>query len=97
VPHPTRRLQLLRRLELIDRVRFAFGPRKACEEATTDLGGQAKRKVTLETDYVVIGTFGSRDWVQSSFGRKIEKAVEYRENYGSPAIISEDHWAGALT
>jgi hypothetical protein len=50
----------------------------------------------METNYVVIGTFGSRDWVHTSFGRKIEKAVDYRTKGYPLAIITEDHWAAQL-
>ena len=73
--------------------RFAFGPRKECQRATVDLGGLTAPRITMKTDYLVIGTFVSRDWIHSSFGRKIEKAVQYRKKRGRPAIISEDHWA----
>jgi hypothetical protein len=45
---------------------------------------------------LIVGTFGSRDWVHTSFGRKIEKAVTYRRAGQRLAIISEDHWAGSL-
>lgn len=88
-------------IEIPDRVfvltgRFALGPRPACEEELRRIGGWPERSVTKRVDYVVIGTFGSRDWAQTSFGRKIEKAVHYREKYGHPAIISEDHWAAEL-
>jgi hypothetical protein len=48
--------------------------------------------VTKRTDYLVIGTFGSRDWVHTSFGRKIEKAVSLRGSGSGIAIAVEDHW-----
>lgn len=76
--------------------RFAFGPRKACEEATVTLGGVVGPRVTHQTNYLVIGTFASRDWLETSFGRKILKAVKYRDERGRPAIVSEDHWAEQL-
>ncbi len=76
--------------------KFAFGPRSACEDAVGRLGGVCERRITRKTKYLVIGTFGSRDWIQTSFGRKIEKAVQYRDS-GSPlVIVAEDHWAGSL-
>jgi NAD-dependent DNA ligase len=76
--------------------KFAFGPRTACERAVVKLKGAYERSVTKETDYLIIGTFGSRDWVHTSFGRKIEKAVEYREAGAPLAIAAEDHWVSAL-
>jgi hypothetical protein len=76
--------------------KFAFGPRRDCERQVHLLGGSCDPNVTQRTNYLVIGTFGSRDWVQTSFGRKIEKAVEYRDSGMPLAIISEDHWAHSL-
>lgn len=76
--------------------KFAFGPRKVCERAVMDLGALVAPSITKRTDVVVIGTFCSRDWAHTSFGRKIEKAVEYRESGIPLAIVGEDHWAAAL-
>lgn len=75
---------------------FAFGPRRECERYVARLGGVCEQTVTRRTNYLVIGTFGSRDWVHTPFGRKIEKAVEYRTAGQSLAIVNEDHWAAAL-
>ncbi len=76
--------------------KFAFGTRKACEQVVVELGGICGKDVTQQTNVLVIGTFGSRDWVQSSYGRKIEKVIEYRQKGVPIAIVSEDHWAGTL-
>ncbi len=76
--------------------KFAFGPRKECQKWTERLGGVCEKSVTKRTNYLVIGTFGSRDWVHSSFGRKIEKAVGIREAGQQLALIGEDHWAESL-
>jgi NAD-dependent DNA ligase (contains BRCT domain type II) len=76
--------------------KFAFGPRKDCERQVRNLGGHCEPNITQRTNYLIIGTFGSRDWVHTSFGRKIEKAVGYRESGTPLAIIAEDHWAGSL-
>ncbi len=73
--------------------KFAFGPRKACHKAVTELGGECASSITRKTSVLVLGTFGSRDWAHTSFGRKIEKAVGYRDKMGLPWIVSEDHWA----
>lgn len=73
--------------------KFAYGPRRICEEVVMDRGGKVCDYVTMDLDYLVIGTFSSTDWAHTSYGRKIEKAVEYREKKGRPAIISEDLWA----
>ncbi len=75
---------------------FAFGPRAECERQVTQLGGVCERGVTRRTNFLVTGTFGSRDWVHTSFGRKIEKAVQYRDAGLPLAIVAEDHWTAAL-
>ena len=76
--------------------RFVLAPRAMCEELLRRAGGRAEESVTPETDYLIVGTFGSKDWTQTPAGRKIEQAVRYREKYGKPAIIGEDHWAAAV-
>ena len=76
--------------------RFAFGPRRDCERQVENLGGRCETSITKRTNYVVIGTFGSRDWVHTSFGRKLEKAVKYRADGLPLSIVGEDHWARAI-
>lgn len=77
--------------------KFASGPRVHCERLVVERGGRCGSTVTRRTDYLVVGTFGSRDWVHSAYGRKIEKAVEYRAGGVPLAIISERHWANAIS
>jgi hypothetical protein len=76
--------------------KFAFGTRAACARATAEHGGQAAPNITEHTNYLVIGTFGSRDWVHASHGRKIEKAVEYRDRGVPLSIVAERHWVAAV-
>lgn len=76
--------------------KFAFGPRTVCEGAVSSLGGRAVSAVTRDIHYLVIGTFGSRDWIHTSHGRKIEQAVGLRSKGHPVAILSEDYWASAL-
>src|SRR5256885_5864914 len=54
----------------------SFGPRKECERQVQQLGGLTETAVTRRTRFLVIGTFASRDWVHTSFGRKIQKRSE---------------------
>ena len=77
--------------------KFAYGTRAECERAVAMLSGRSWSAVTQSIDYLVIGTFGSRDWIQTSHGRKIEQAVELRSSGHRLAIVSEDHWAAALS
>lgn len=59
-------------------------------------GGFPATSITKHLHYLVIGELGSRDWVQSTHGRKIEKAIAYVEEGTGLAIISEEHWFTSL-
>lgn len=75
---------------------FVYGSRKDCETAVTERGGKVG-SVRMDTAFLVIGQYASDEWVQSSYGRKIEKAVEYRDTRGLPLhIISEELWQSHL-
>lgn len=76
--------------------KFAFGPRSACEETVTRLGARCDSTITKRTRVLVVGTFASRDWIQTSYGRKIERAAEYRAAGVPLCIVGEDHWASSL-
>jgi len=71
----------------------AFGSRKQCREAIESLGGVNASNVTKKLDYLVLGTYVTDSWAHESFGRKIEKAMEYRKSVPL-AIVTEDHWLG---
>jgi NAD-dependent DNA ligase len=73
--------------------RFAFGTRWRVMEAIQSKGGVASDSPpTLQSHYLVIGAFASRDWANTNYGRKIERAVELRASGSGIAIISEEHW-----
>ena len=73
--------------------RFAYGTRRKVFGTISDLGGFADDSPpTRDTNYLVIGTFASRDWANTNYGRKIEHAVELRESGSGISIISEEHW-----
>jgi len=77
--------------------RFAYGTRRKVFEAIESLGGVATDSApTLSTRYLVIGVFASRDWYNTNYGRKIERAVELRDSGSGVSIISEEHWKGFL-
>lgn len=71
----------------------AFGTRKQCQEATERLGGISAKNVTKDLDYLVLGTYVTDSWAHETFGRKIEKAMAYREQGAPLVIIKEEHWA----
>jgi NAD-dependent DNA ligase len=75
---------------------FVFGSRSACVDAVQARGAIAARGVALDLDYLVVGTYGSEEWIHSTHGRKIERALELRERFGRPMIVSEPHWISAV-
>lgn len=76
--------------------RFAFGTRAACERAVVVRGGEVSTNVVMNLDYLVIGTFVTPDWANTSYGRKIEKAVSYRDAGRPLQIISERAWCAVI-
>ncbi|OLN24894.1 hypothetical protein DVDV_3826 [Desulfovibrio sp. DV] len=77
--------------------RFAYGSRRECTDAIHDLGGWVRPNVLKDTDFVVVGTLASPDWAHTSYGRKIESALNWKAKGESIKIVSEDHWAETLT
>lgn len=71
----------------------AYGTRSQCQEAIEALGGRNAKTVTKSLDYVILGTYVTDSWAHETFGRKIEKAIEYRDNGVPLAIVTEEHWA----
>eukprot|EP01132_Coremiostelium_polycephalum_P018442 gene18442-21984_t len=59
-------------------------------------GGLIGNSVSKKVHFLVVGSVGNEQWLHSSYGTKIKKAVELR-NSGIPiAIISETHWQQVL-
>lgn len=76
---------------------FLAGKRSHVEDIVKRSSGLISDSVTKKIDYLVIGTLSSRDWRFSSHGRKIEKAITYRDNDGVDLkIISEEMLFDAL-
>jgi NAD-dependent DNA ligase len=73
--------------------RFAYGTRERVFETIVNLGGlPTSSSPTRKTHYLVVGVFASRDWANTNYGRKIERAVELRKQGTGLSIISEEHW-----
>lgn len=88
-PHPL----LFADQQIVVTGKFAYGARSAVFDAITALGGQpSDSSPTRATNYLIIGVFASRDWVNTSHGRKIEKAVQLRQKGSGIRIVSEEHW-----
>jgi hypothetical protein len=77
--------------------KFAYGTRAQCAKEVSDRGGRVEDDVTRRTSFLVVGTFSSRDWVNTSYGRKIQRAAELRDSGFALRIVGEDHWANALS
>ena len=74
-----------------------FGTRRRMQDAIIRAGGTVERNITRQTNFVVLGTYVTPAWVHESFGRKIEKAMEYRGQKGTGIrIVHEEDWAKAL-
>lgn len=74
---------------------FAFGSRRDCEDAVLARGG-AVGSLVQSTRYLVIGIYATDAWAHSSFGRKIERAVGWRDRGLPISVVSEEHWVAAL-
>lgn len=76
---------------------FMAGKRSHVEDIVKQNNGLISNTVSKKIDYLVIGTLSSRDWRFSSHGRKIEKAISYRDSDGvSLKIVSEEMLFDAL-
>lgn len=75
---------------------MAYGPRKDCEALVLERGGVIAPGVSKKIHYLVVGEIGNEQWLHSTYGTKIKKAVELREGGALLAIISEQHWQKAL-
>jgi hypothetical protein len=77
--------------------KFCIGTRQQCESEVITRKGIVQKQPTYSTNYLVIGILGSRDWIHSTHGRKIEAAVEFRDKPTARiSIIPEKHWAAYL-
>lgn len=77
--------------------KFCIGTRQQCETEVIARKGLIQKQPSYSTDYLVIGILGSRDWIHSTHGRKIEAAVEFRDKpLAKISIIPEKHWAAYL-
>lgn len=75
---------------------FVFGARRLVRQAIEERGGIVAEDIRAGTNVLVIGETASRDWAHSSYGRKIMKAVEYREKGHPVTIVAEAHWRNFL-
>jgi hypothetical protein len=62
-----------------------------------NLGGTFSPRVTLETNFLVVGAGGNPCWAFSCYGRKVEKAVELRKEGHFITIVHESDFWDAVT
>jgi len=75
--------------------KFAFGKRAKVMELIRAKGGiPFDTTPSQTTNYLLIGTFASRDWIEQSYGRKIEKAMALKGQGFPIQIVAEEHWRG---
>lgn len=75
---------------------FIFGTRAKCEQLTIAVGGHPVGNISRKVAYLVIGTNVSPAWAHTSYGRKIEAAIELQSNGHGIRIISENRWLQAI-
>ena len=76
--------------------KFVFGSTVYCEETIVEMGGSISHAPTQKTDFLVIGEFCSPDWVHTTFGRSIERAIDLQKQGSDLKIISERYWVESL-
>ncbi len=70
---------------------FLCGNRSVVSDKIINAGGDIKDSITKKINYLVVGTLSARDWKFSAHGRKIEKAINYRDElHTGIKIINED-------
>lgn len=75
---------------------FLLGTRKDVVNVIERYGGAFTKDITKSTDFLILGTYVTPAWKHETFGRKIEKAMDYRQKYLKPHIVSEEDWLRAV-
>ena len=75
---------------------FIYGNRARCEEEVQAKGGRCVEDPSAPADYLVIGTLSNADWQRSPEAGKIQRALDLRVQGFAVAVVSEEHWVGAL-
>lgn len=76
---------------------FIYGTREYCKRAIEKRGGITAASVTSKTNYLVVGSRSSTDWIAENFGRKIQKAAEMVQSGNFEiSVIREADWTMAI-
>lgn len=69
------------------------GTRSELQLKVNDLGGVFQKDVTKKADYLIVGAAGNPCWAYACYGRKIEKAIDFRRKGQKLLIVHEyDFW-----
>lgn len=68
---------------------FVSGDRESVDTLLRLRGAQTNSSINKSIDYLVIGTLASRDWLYTSHGRKIEKALLLKRGGNDIKVITE--------
>jgi len=75
---------------------FVYGPRKTVAAEIESRGGVIKPNCSKKISFLVVGTVGSEEWLHSTHGTKIIRAVELKQRGEPLAIVREQAWVEAL-
>ncbi|HEY4341604.1 MAG TPA: BRCT domain-containing protein [Steroidobacteraceae bacterium] len=75
---------------------FVYGPRTKITAVIESRGGHVASAVSKKCNYLVVGTFGSDEWLHSTHGTKIIKAIELKQDGTPIRILTERHWTDQL-
>ena len=76
--------------------KFSHGKRNQCEDEIRTRRGICQSSPSKTTNYLVVGSYAEGTWIQSAYGRKVEKAVALRASGLPIRIISEAHWLASM-
>lgn len=76
---------------------FLYGTRESCHRVIEKRGGIVSHNITNKTNYVVVGSRSSPDWITENFGRKLQKAAEMIESGEYEiCVVREADWVMAI-
>lgn len=76
---------------------FLFAKQNICEGLIKSLGGVISQNISNKVNYVVVGSLGSPEWKDGSFGAKIKDAADRRQSGLPIKILHESDWKTALS
>lgn len=96
LPYDTTDLNFEEGLRICLTGEFLYGTRNACEKLAIKARLEPSQNVSKKVYAVVVGTHASPDWVNASYGTKIRRAMELREDGHHIRIVRESDWLSAI-